>query len=258
MKIEIKQSKLVEILDYLYVDGLFPFSIVSTKGGKLFSAQTDKDGFAFRYVVFLGDYFKTISKEEESVKIDIEKVKKFINIRSPESIITIEYPSPTDENKLRISGEKAKNNIAVTKLDSNEIKKGLPFVMKENIPYINKGQVALDTHVAISLASFKTINDYATAHGTEFFRFKIGKDRKLEVRIGDIHALDDYTPYEPNCKVFSVNEDLDVTFTKGIKELSKTFCRDVDICMRSNMPAWFSEQSQSHKFGVLISPVKEA
>ena len=258
MKIKIQQSKLVEILDYLYVDGIFPFSIISTKAGKLMSSQADKEGYAFRYAIFEGDYFKSISKEEESVKIDIEKIKKFINIRKPETILTLEYPSSKDENKLRISGENASNHITVTKLDKSEIMKGVPFKITDGVPYINKGQVALDTHFSISRGSFKTVSDYASAHGTEFFRFNIGKERKLEVRVGDIHALEDYTPYQPVCKIFQAKEDFDVTFTKGIKELAKTFHRDIDIRGRSNMPAWFSEVSQSHKFGVLLSPVKES
>jgi hypothetical protein len=257
MKIQILQPKLIEILDYLYVDGLFPFSVITTKDGSLYSSQSDKEGFAYRYAAFLGDYFKSITKEQESIKIDIEKIKKFASIRKPESIITLEYPS-TNENKLKISSEHAKDSISVTKLDPSEIKQGLPFDIKEGTPYINKGKIALDTHATVSLASFKTINDYATAHGTEFFKFKIGKDRKLEVRIGDIHALDDYTTYSPNAQVTKVQGEIEVTFTKGIKELAKTFTRDIEIHLRSNMPAWFSEISQSHRFGVLLSPLKEA
>jgi len=256
MKIEIKQSKLIDILDYLYVDGLFPFSIITTKDGKLYSSQEDKEGFAFRYAVFLDDFFKSISKENESVRIDIEKIKKFTSLRKPDSIITIEY-KPNDKNKLKISGERAKSNISVTKLDKAEIMDGLPFKIKDGIPYIHKGKVALDTQVSISLASFKAINDYATAHGTEFFKFIIDKNRKLEVKIGDVHALEDDTIYSPNCQISKVEGEIDVTFTKGIKELSKTFSRDVEVHLRSNMPAWFSEISQSHRFGVLLSPLRK-
>jgi len=258
MKIQIKQSKLIEILEYLYVDGLFPFSIITTKDGKLFSSQDDDEGFAYRYVAFLEDYFKSITKEDESIKIDIEKIKKFVVIRSPDTIITIEYPSPTDKNKLRISGEGAKNNISITPLKPSEIKKELRFDIKDGIPYFNKGTIALDTHITVGLASFKTISEYASAHGTEFFKFKIGKGQKLEVRIGDIHALEDYTPYNPTCEVNKIQGEVEVTFTRGLKELTKTFTRDVEIYLRSKMPAWFSEVSQSHRFGVLLSPLKEA
>ena len=256
MKIEIIQSKLIQILDYLYVGGLFPFAIIQTKGGKLYSIQQSKEGFAFRFAEFHGDYFKNLSEEEEAVQLDVEKVKNFASLRRPEEVITIEYPI---NQKIVIKDSKGvKNRITVTKLDAKDIKKGLPFKIKNKIPYIKGGQVALDTHVTMSLASFKGINDYATAHGTDTFTFKIGEDRNLKIQIGDVHALEDDTEYPPNAQVNNLNEELKTTFTKGIKELTKTFTGDVDIHTRSNMPAWFSEVSKDHKFGVLISPQKGA
>jgi len=257
MKIQIQQTKLIEILDYLYVDGLFPLSIVTTKDGKLFSAQNDKEGFAMRYAVFLGDYFKQISKEEESVQWDIEKMKKFVNLRKPETFLTIEYPV---ENKLVIKGENVKTRIVVSKINLEDVKKKLPFIMKgehKNIPHINKGQVALDTHVSLSLAALKKISSYGTAHGTEFFKFEIGKERQLQVFVGDVHAIEDDSILDVNAQVLNVNEELKVTFTKGIAEMAKTFSGDIEIHMRSHMPAWFSEVTHNHKFGVLLSPVRE-
>jgi len=257
MKIQIQQTKLIEILDYLFVDGLFPFSIVTVKDGKLVSAQNDKEGFAMRYAVFLGDYFKQISKEEESLQWDIEKIKKFVNLRKPDTFIKLEYPV---ENKLVISGEGVKTRIVVSKINPGDVKKKLPFVMKgehKNIPHINKGQVALDTQVSLSLAALKKISSYGSAHGTEFFKFKIGKERKLEVTVGDVHAVEDDSVLDVNAQVHVVNEELNVTFTKGIAEMAKTFSGDIKINMRSHMPAWFSEVTHNHKFGVLLSPVRE-
>jgi len=258
MKIVIQQPKLLDVLNYLYVDGLFPFAIITTKEGKLISSQSDKvqdkGGFAYRYVQFLPDNFKEISQTQESIKIDVEKVKGFASLRKSDDIITLEFPSPTAANKLLISGGGAKNNIGIVKVDEKDIQTGLPFVMKEKVPYIQKGAVALDTHVVMSLSSFRTIDAYASKHGTEFYRYQIGKDRKLKVLVGDIKEFEDSTTIEPTCQVLAVNEELDVTFTKGIKEITKVFTHDVDICLRSNLPAWFSEVSQSHRFGVMISP----
>jgi len=254
MKIVVQQSKLLEILNYLYVDGLFPFSIITTKEGKLISAQSDKDDFSYRYVQFLPDNFKEISTEQESIKIDVEKVKGFASLRKPDDIITLEYPSPSAKNKLQLSGGGAKDNITLAKVSQDEIKMGVPFVMKDKVPYIQKGEVALDTHVVIGLKSFRDIDAWASKHGTEFYRYQIGKERKLKVLVGDIHEVEDSSLLEPTCQVLAVNEELDVTFTKGIKQITKVFSHDVDICMRSNMPAWFSEVSQSHRFGVMLSP----
>ena len=126
MKIVIQQSKLLDILTKLYVDGLFPFSVITTKNGKLISSQSDKDEFAYRYVQFLPSYFKELSTEEESVKIDVEKIKGFASLRKADDVLTIEYPSPEAPNKLRISGGGATNNIAVVKVSDEEIKTG-PF-----------------------------------------------------------------------------------------------------------------------------------
>jgi len=258
MKIQILQPKMLEILNYLYVDGLFPFSIITTKEGKLISSQSDqskdKGGFAYRYAQFGPEYFKEISQEQESIKIDVEKVKGFVSLRKPEDVITIEFPSPDAANKMRISGGGVRNNLAIVKVDEQEIKTGLPFVMKEKIPYMRDGKVPLDTHITMSLNSFRTIDAYASKHGTEFYRYKIGKDRKLNVLVGDIHEFEDSTVIDPNCQVVNAGEELDVTFTKGIKEITKVFTRDVDIYLRSNFPGWFSEVSEHHKFGCTISP----
>lgn len=254
MKIIIQQSKLLDILDKLYVDGLFPFAVITTKNGKLLSSQSDKDEFAYRYVQFLPAYFKELSSEEESVKIDVEKVKGFASLRKADDIITIEYPSPDASNKVRISGGGATTNLAVVKVSDEEIKTGLPFVMKDGIPHMRNGTVPLDTHVTISVASFRLIDAYASKHGTEFYRYQLGEDRKLRVLVGDIHSIEDSTTIEPICQVVSVGESLDTVFTKGIREITKVFSRDVSVHLRSNFPGWFSEVSQDHKFGVSIAP----
>jgi len=254
LKIQILSSKLLEILNYLYVDGLFPFSIITTKEGKLMSSQSDKEGFAYRFVQFMPDFFKEISQETETVKIDVEKVKGFVSLRKPDDIISLEYPSPLAPNKLLISGGGAKTNLSVVKVSPEEIKSGIPFTMKDKVPYIKGGEVALDTHVLIGLSSFRSIDAYASKHGTEFYRYQIGKDRKLNVIVGDIHGVEDSSVIEPTCQVLVVNGELDATFTKGIRNITKVFTHDVDVCLRSNLPAWFSEVSQSLRFGVMISP----
>ena len=258
MKIKIKQSKLIEILDYLSVDGLFSFSEITTtidektKKPCLVSSQTGD--FAYRYAKFFGEYFEELSEEEESICIDIDKVRKFINYEKPGDIITIQYPAPNDKTKLMLKIGKTKHKLAITKIDDKEHRTVLPFPMKKGVPYMNKGQVALDTNFVINLESIKRITGYASAHGTEFFGFKIGDDKKVKIRVGDLHATDDCTEDEPNCKVLNVNGNLDVILTYGVKEIAKTFHGDVKVYMKSGMAAWFTETSQNHRFGILISP----
>jgi len=263
MKIMVEQPKLLEILEYLSVDGLFPFSVIVTNSRKITSAQTDKEGAAFRYVTFSPAYFKHVSEKKEAVKIDVEKTKKFANLRKVTDVLTLEYPVPEMENKMKISGGQAHDFIGVTKVDDDETNLGLPFVMKpidkddetsHKVPWLNKGQVALDTRFVMSLNSFKDIVSYASAHGTEFFKFHISKDREANIRIGNIHELDDFSIYEPTSKVYNVHGDVEVTITNGIKELAKTAKGDVDVCMRSNMPMWFKETTKDKLFGILLSP----
>jgi len=256
MKIEIRQQALLEILDFLYVDGLFPFPIISTKKGKLISAQYDKDGFSYRYAGFEGDYFKSITTEEEYVKLDVEAIKKSINLRNADSILTLEYPC--NNNELKISDNYLSDFYPTTKLDKAEKNQALPFELKDKIPYI-EDNIALDTHIIMGAPSFKMMSDSASSHGTDFYKFTVNREtRDVEIKIGEIQAMEDYAIYKPpTCKVLNINENVDVTFMKGIKQIAKTFNRDINIYLRTNMPAWFQEVSEHHRLGVLISPVLE-
>ena len=258
MKIKIKQSKLVEILDYLSVDGLFSFSVITTafdeKAKQHCLVSSQSGDYAYRYAKFFKDYFVELSEEKETIRIDIDKIRKFINYEKPDAVITLKYPAPKDETKLMLAVGKTKHKIAVTKFDDKDSSTSLPFAMKDNIPYMNKGQVPLDENFVIKLESVKKMTGYAAAHRTEFFGFKIGDDKKLKVRIGDLHATDDCTEYEPDCKVINTNGSLDIILTYGVKEIAKTFQGDVKVSMHSGMAAWFSEATKDHRFGILISP----
>ena len=254
MKILIEQPKLLNILNYLYVDGIFPFAVITTKKGKLISSQSDKDEFIYRYVQFLPTNFKEISQENESLKIDVEKVKGFISLRNAKDIITIEYTSPTAPNKMLISGGGVKNNIAVVKVDEKEKNTSLPFTMTDGVPHMHGGEVPLDTHVKMDIASFKLIESYASKHGIEFYRYQLGKDKKLRVFVGDVNEIEDTSTIEPTCEIVSIGAELDTMFTKGIKEITTVFKHDVNIYLRSNFPGWFTEVSKDHRFGVTIAP----
>ena len=252
----VKQSKSIEILDYLSVDNIFPFPIITVKNGNLYSIQVDKDGYIHRYVMFQKDVFKEIEGNDESVKIDAEKVRKFIGYGKADDIVLLQYPSPKSANKIMVHVGRFKTHFAVTKIDKGELKTGLPFKLNDGVPYLHKVETNLDTHITVSLKSFKDMVLRASGHGTEFYRFKIGKDRKLEVLVGDIHELEDFTSAELNSVVNTTNEELDVTYAVGIKELAKVMSKDVEIRTRSGMPAWISEMSHNHKFGMLIPPVR--
>ena len=257
MKIEIEQVKLMRILDYLSVDGLFEFPIITIKDGELLSIQKVKDGFGYRAACFMSEYFKSLSEKQESVKIELAKVKSFATIRKSTDIITLEYPSPVGKNKLRLSSGPAKTNISVMTVEEGEIKTKFPYTVKNKVPYIKKGKVALDTRVVISANSLKEIDAYRSLHKlkTTYYRFVVGEDRKLKVFIGGKQSLDDSTEYTPpGQKVYSDGMAVDVTFVKGIREIAKTFTADISAYLRTNEAAIFYEESQSHKFSMLLAP----
>jgi len=257
MKIEIENQKLQKILKMLYLDNLFPFSIVTVKDSKLFAAQNDKEGFAMRYAVFTGDWFKSITTKEESVQLDVVKIMKYIKLNKKDEILTLEYPV---EKKLKISDENGvATSINCSIPNPDDVKKKLPFVMKgknKDIPHINKGKIAIDTIFTIDLKSLKNVYKVGNNHGTEFYKFRIGKDKKLQIIVGDINEVEDFSKIDIDAQIDNCPETLNVTFTKGIAEMAKTFSGDVKINMRSHMPAWFSEVTHNHKFGVLLSPIR--
>ena len=251
---KIKQSKLMEILDYLSVDGLFPISTITTKKGNLISAEMDENHFYFRYGQFSKDNFEEISEKKESVCIDVNKVKGFVSLRNPDEIITLQFPSPYSENKLLISSKGTKNNISVLSIDK-DIDMKLPFELKNKIPHINKGEIALDNHVLIKNNSLRKLKEYSAKHSTDYYRFKIDKDKKFEIIVGDIYQNEDYTSFEPEAEICSFKDELSVSFTKGMKELASTCKSDINVYMKSNLPAWFTETSDTHKFGIFIAPL---
>lgn len=257
MKIKIKQSKLLDLLNYLSVDGLFPFSVITISDNKLISAQPEKNGLGFRYAEFNEDFFEALEGKDEGVRIDIDAVRKFASLRNSDSTILLQYPSTKNKTMISIRGGPARDELQVTKLDKKDIITTLPFKMSEDgTPHIRKGTVPLSTHVILSKGTMKQMSEWASAHGTEFFRFKIGESGKLYLRIGDVKGVGNHSDYKPEGMVNKVDGPLDVTFTKGIKELAKTVQGDVEIRLKTKMAGWFTEESMDHKFGLLVSPLK--
>jgi len=258
IKIKIKQSKLLDLINYLSVDGLFPFSIITIRDKNiLVSSQAEKEASGWRYVEFLPSYFEEMKGDDTGLRIDIESIRKFVSLRGADSIIELQYPAPKNKTMMMIKSDTTIDMLTVSKLDKKDIINTLPFQMEDGTPYLNKGKTPLSVNTTISKASMKHMSNIASAHGTEYFRFKIGKSNKLAVRIGDIKGVGNHSNFKPESTPVKTNEELDVTFTRGIKEISKTVHGDVDLYARTGMAGWFSEEGTEHKFGLLISPMKE-
>ncbi len=252
MKLQIQQEKLMDLLNYLEVESIFPFPVLTMKKGKIKSIQKTANSSAFRYVEFEKEYFRKHEGEDESIKIDAGKVKKLISAEDPKEVIVIE----TSNGRMFIQGKRAQADLPMIVLDQQELKTGLPFQMKEGVPFLKKGTVPLDTCIKMGLTSFKDMVSYASVLDTEFFRFAIDDNGGCKVKIGDLEAGSETVDYEPDSTSIEVARPVDVVITRGIKELSKTFTSDVGIRLRTGNPVWFFETTHQHKFGVMIPHYK--
>ena len=255
MKFEIKQEKLEYMLEKLSVGNMFPSSVINTKDGNMFSIQREERGRAIRMLKLDNSYFESIDKDSnESIELDTEKFLRVVKKLSPGMILTCE----TKGNKLTIFGRYKDGRITNPKLTVKqplgEVLTKLPFTMKDNIPLVKLEGVEtkLDTHIALNISDFKDISDNASAIKTEFYKF-IVKDKKFGIHVGDISASSDEWIFNPDSTI-KTGDELDVTFTYGIPEISSTFDREVHIQTHSDCPGWFYETSKEHVLGVFIPP----
>ena len=130
--------------------------------------------------------------------------------------------------------------------------KDLPFEIKDGTPLIGESKLALDTHLKINLDEFKSISGYAGVLKTEFYKFLID-EKKIAVRVGNLHDFSDYHTEYPEGKIENGNE-LEVIFTYGVPQIADTFRQDVHIKTKTNSPAWIFEKDKGYILGVLIPP----
>jgi len=258
MKFEIENKKLQDLLNYLKVDTLFPTCILSTKDKKLYSSQTEAYGYAFRFALFDEGFFKSISDDKDSVKIDVEKTLKIIKNIDPEELLKVQYPSPTSKNKLNIKGKNDDINITVQAIEEGEAKEGLIFKMEKNIPILKAetdNPVKLDNKITMNLQSFKAVADRAVSLGTEFYSFVVDTKKNFEVRVGDLHDVSDFDVYKPKGTKVMTKGKIEAIYTKGINEISKTLTSEtIDLNIKTNCPIWISSIDKNYRLGFLLPP----
>ncbi len=256
MKFQIENKKLQDMLNYLKVDTLFKSCIFSTKDRKLYSSQTEEYGYLFRFALFDQGFFKSISDEKDSVKINVEAILKIIKNINPNEILTVKYIK--DTCKLNIKGLSCNINITEQLLDESEIKKGLIFKMDKGIPILKSdtdNPVRLDNKITIKLKELKAVTRRATALETNFYTFNVDKNKNLEIRIGDLHDASDYDVYKPRDAIIQTKEEISAIFTKGIYEISKTItAENVELNIKTNSPIWIASIGKNYRLGFLLPP----
>lgn len=265
MKFKLKQEKFQELLEKLLLKDIFPSSIIATKNGILFSIQKEEHGRALRYVKFNKNYFDEIDNSVESIEIDVEKTINVTKKIPPGTPLVIE----TKGNKLSIKklivdkdgkviDEKGYTMIAF-KEPQGPINEQIPFEIKESVPYVGEGKVALSTYFTVDLSELKVITDIGNPLKTEFYKFmfeqkELKPNKEIAVRIGGIHDFNDYHVEYPKGEIKTPG-DLAVTFTYGIPQIADTFRqKEVNFRTKTDCPGWVYEGSESYLLGVLIPP----
>ena len=272
MKFKLKQEKLENMLEKLVMKDMFPSCIISVKDEKLFSIQKEEHGRALRFLKFNKSFFDLI-EGEGSVEIDCKKTLDLVKNIMSNTDLTIEKKG----NKICISGENAnigkKIELYVSWKDpEGEIKTSLPFPMEKGVPIIGDSKIALETYFTIDLPDFKDIAQYGSTLKTEFYKFSF-EDKKVCVRVGDLHDFSDYARFYPKHRIVELVEednkevektvaqfgiktgdDLSVIFTYGMPQVAATFENEVQIKSKTSSPAWIYEGTKEYVHGILIPP----
>jgi len=256
MKIKLKQENLINMLEKLMVDNMFPSCIITIKDKTIFSIQREEHGRALRFAKFKEKYFDFISDENETIHINAEK---FLNIikKIP---ATTEINLIKEKDKIVIKGEYDGRKVEprLSYLEPEDVIEKLEDVnlqMKDGILHFGKKdqeKIALDTKLSIEMQDIKDIVDYASAIDTEFYKFSL-KDNIIKVNVGDLYGNSDVIEFYPKGKVIKGNI-LETVFTYGIPQVSKTFGKEINIHTKSNCPAWIYENTDEYVLGVFIPP----
>lgn len=249
MEFELTQKKFQYLLEKLIVKDMFPISILSMKNGKMFSIQKEDDKRAFRLLKFNKSFFNSISGVDESFEFDIKKIHKMIKGIPSTALLKIK----TTNDIMSITGKGIDFVFSCNKLGS-EVMTSLPFSFENNIPVVTNEKIKLDMCFKIGLSNFKNAAGYATTMKTNMFKL-FSDNGSVSMRVGDLYSFSDYITLDMNVKT---NDTFDVIFNYGLKQISKTFDNDINICTKTNAAGWFYELSGEHVLGILIPPcIKE-
>ncbi len=250
MKFVVKQEKLEDMLEKLMVKDVLPKSVLVAKGKTIQSVQKEEHARAFRLLKLNENYFESIDEvEEEAIEFDVKKVIGIVKTIPANMNITWE----TKGNKIELSAENRRFGIAI--VEPEEVEKKLPFTLgKDNAPTWD--DESLDTKLTVKTSDFKELSQYASSLTTEFYKVTL-KDKKLSVRVGDIHEFDEYAILDITDVEIEKGKELDVIFTYALPQIADTFREEATIWAKTGMPAWFYEKTDEHFLGVLVPPYAE-
>jgi hypothetical protein len=254
MKIKIKQKKLITLLEQLNMNGAYPIAhiIIEEKDNTVMFRSIQKESAArsLRYFMATSDYFDDLQPSQVPFILQVEKIIKVIKNIPSEEPITI----TRRENKLSIEGNRISLNMNHQPVNENELITKIPLSVKYGIVHISSNvELPLDVKFNMKLSELKDIVSYASALNSTTYRFLM-MNKKLKIRIGDIHELDDYIIFDSNTTVED-KTSLDVMITYGINEISNTFQqKDFTVHTGTDKPFLVQEKGEHYKLGILLPP----
>jgi len=259
MEFTIIQKELNEILNYSMLGGTFSFCPFEVKkyenGTALRSLQSNENNTVFKYARFNKDYFKSLSSEEETIYLNAEKLQKIIQREDADAII---HAHTEGDEKFVVEGARSKTTLNLIENIAGARSK-LPFkIDKDGMVTFPKIAGALENKVTMGTKSFKTIVEYAGILETGKYKFQIDQNKKFVVRIGELEKHKEFTVYEPQATIDRYKSPVTCVISLAMKEMAHTFLNDISVQMTTGQPAFFSEESHKHKFGVVVSPYDES
>jgi len=254
MKIKMKQFRLITFLEKLSFDGAYSVAhITITEINKeivLRSIQKEQGARSLRYLTVKKEYFDELEPTDVPFKLEVDKIIKVIkNIPSDEEITITR-----NGQKISVKSNRVDLNLNYQKVDDDEYMKNVPLKMIDGVPHFGKNiDIPLSIKLTMKRDELKDVVSLASSIDTKIYQFLIA-NKKLNIRIGDIHQLDDYILFDSNVSVKD-KTSLNVTFTYGIEAISKTFHQnEFTLYMDTDKPLLIQEKGEHYTLGVFLPP----
>jgi len=252
MKFKLKQERLENLLEKLMVKDMIPSSVISVKEDKLYSVQRELHARALRFLNVKKSYFEEFScKEEESIEIDVPKVLGIVK-KMTSDMITVE----TKDNKVLVSGGNIKARLTVQEPEGT-VTKAFPFEMEGDMPLIGADKIPLDTYISMDVSDLKEIIEVGSPLKTEFYKFSINDQKKIDVEVGDVLGIGDAVSSTLPSGKIEKGEKLNVIFSYAVSQIADIFEGNMTIKTSTDSPAWFYEETDDYLLGILVPPFEE-
>jgi len=253
MIIEIRKEILMNMFKKLRCGNIFKFTDITYKDECLTSISKNDD--VARYFKLPTHRFSVKDGKELAFWIDIEKVMGFVSLAKGKTYISVEFDIKNERLIITIEGKDNCKSVTKISIAFVDYKTSLPYVIKKGIPYVENGKVALDTHFLMKNSDVVDIAKNCSVLKSDKLSVNIKrKTRKFVGLIGDATEVKDFTKFEPQIKIYNINEDVNIEFNKFVSKVFRSFDNDVEFFVRSNFPMFMSEITDDYDYDVLLTP----